>query len=589
MTTVLVPTGDESPDDEAIAHPTSWWRRLGFAAPAYLPALMIAAGGWQHRWMDEDAFINLRIVDQIFAGHGPVFNAGERVEAATSTLWIVVLVVARALFGSFASMEWITLLASLAAAVAAFAVAGKAARLMHRGEDGLVVPVGLVLVAAVAVVWDFSTSGLEMGLVWLWIAAAWYVLVYAARSTEIGGRKRAGFAVILGLAPLVRPDLALMMLCVIVAWFVMVRPRRVVFDLVAILALPVAYQVFRMGYYATVVPTTALAKDASGLHLGQGWSYAKNFIGPYRLWLTAILIAAAIIYRYLANRDRRLAIATAAMLAAGALHALYITAIGGDYMHGRLLLPAFFALAVPASITVPRLGASTTRPRTPVPRTRTRALTVIGLTGLVGVWALVSVVAFRPPKNPMSFLLSPVSDFRAASGAKLHPNDTQFGLNGNEAAALYAQGVRGYFKLTDKGPRPGLNPRAFVLTLGSIGVPAYDAGRRIWVIDIGGLAEPLAARTAPVPGRPAGHRKQIDDAWYDARFGAVATSTSPADVAARRALTCGPLPGLLEAVDAKMTPGRFFSNIWHSVAYTRLKIPNDPEVAAQQWCPPAAP
>ena len=63
----------------------SRWRRLGLAAPAYLPALMIAVGGWQHRWMDEDAFINLRIVDQIFAGHGPVFNACERVEASTST------------------------------------------------------------------------------------------------------------------------------------------------------------------------------------------------------------------------------------------------------------------------------------------------------------------------------------------------------------------------------------------------------------------------------------------------------------------------------------------------------------------------
>src|ERR1700748_1409059 len=86
----------------------------------YVPAIVIAIGGWQHRWMDEDAFINLRIIDQIFAGHGPVFNAGERVEAATSTIWIVVLVIARGLFGAFASMEWITLLASLAAAMAAF-------------------------------------------------------------------------------------------------------------------------------------------------------------------------------------------------------------------------------------------------------------------------------------------------------------------------------------------------------------------------------------------------------------------------------------------------------------------------------------
>ena len=45
------------------------------------PAVIMLAMGWHRRWMNEDAFINLRIVDQIFAGHGPVFNAGERVEA----------------------------------------------------------------------------------------------------------------------------------------------------------------------------------------------------------------------------------------------------------------------------------------------------------------------------------------------------------------------------------------------------------------------------------------------------------------------------------------------------------------------------
>jgi hypothetical protein len=36
-----------------------------------------------------------------------------------------------------------------------------------------------------------------------------------------------------------------------------------------------------------------------------------------------------------------------------------------------------------------------------------------------------------------------------------------------------------------------------------------------------------------------------------------------------------------------MTPGRFFSNIWHSVGYTTLRIPADPAVAVQKWCPRA--
>jgi arabinofuranosyltransferase len=573
--TTLVDEREDAPETA----PPSRVRRFLLAAPAYVPAAMIAVGGWQHRWMDEDAFINLRIIDQIFAGHGPVFNAGERVEAATSTVWIAVLVVARALFGAFASMEWITLLASLAAAIAAFVVAGKAMRRLHRGEDGVVVPVGLLLVASVAVVWDFATSGLEMGLVWLWIAASWFVLVTVARGGELPSRRRFAFGVLLGLAPLVRPDLGVMLVCFLVAWFVLVRPRRIMFDIVAIFALPVAYQIFRMGYYATLVPSTALAKDAGGLHFGQGWTYATNFITPYRLWLTAILVIATILYRSFANRDHRVAIATIAMLAAAAGHALYITAIGGDYMHGRLLLPAFFAFALPASAVIPLTPAREGE--------RRGQILVASVTVVATIWAVVSVAAFRPPPNPKSYLLSPISDFRAASGAKLHPEDTQFGLNGNQAAALYNRGVRGYFKLTDKAPRPSLDPNAFVLTLGSIGVPAYDAGRRIWVIDIGGLAEPLAARTAPVPGRPAGHRKQVDDAWYDARFGTPATSTSPADIAARHALQCGPIPGLLSAVDAKLTPGRFLSNIWHSFSYTRLRVPADPEVAEQMWCKPS--
>jgi arabinofuranosyltransferase len=569
----------EAPDDAPETAPPSRLRRVLLAAPAYVPAVMIAAGGWQHRWMDEDAFINLRIIDQIFAGHGPVFNAGERVEAATSTVWLAVLVIARAVFGAFASMEWITMLASLAAAVAAFVVAGKAVRRLHRGEDGVAVPVGLLLVASVAVVWDFATSGLEMGLVWLWIAGSWFVLVTVARSAELPSRRRFAFGVLLGLAPLVRPELALMLVCFLVAWFMLVRPRRLAFDLVAIFTLPVAYQIFRMGFYATLVPSTALAKDAGGLHFGQGWTYATNFITPYRLWLTAIIVVATIVYRSFAQPDRRIAIATFAMLAAAAVHALYITAIGGDYMHGRLLLPAFFAFALPASAVIPLK-------RAPVEQRRGE-MVIAGVTVVATIWAVVSVVAFRPPPNPKSFLLSPISDFRQASGAKVHPDDTQFGLNGNEAAALYARGVRGYFKLIDKTPLPSLDPNAFVLTLGSIGVPAYDAGRRIWVIDIGGLAEPLAARTAPVPGRPAGHRKQIYDAWYDARFKVPTKHDSKAEVAARHVLHCGPIPGLLAAVDAPMTPGRFFSNFWHSVSYTRLRVPADPEIAEQMWCKPA--
>jgi hypothetical protein len=189
---------------------------------------------------------------------------------------------------------------------------------------------------------------------------------------------------------------------------------------------------------------------------------------------------------------------------------------------------------------------------------------------------------FRPPHPPLIYPLAPVADWRAVSHARVKPYDSQFNLSGNEAHAEYIRGVRGFFGVTDKQPRPAIDPHAFVIVYGSIGLPAYDAGRDVFVVDLGGLAEPLAARSPPIAGRIAGHRKQIDDAWYVARFGAEQGDAKV--LAARRALTCGPLAGLLAAVDEPMTFGRFFSNLWHSVSYTRLRVPYEPRYAEAKWC-----
>jgi len=193
-------------------------------------------------------------------------------------------------------------------------------------------------------------------------------------------------------------------------------------------------------------------------------------------------------------------------------------------------------------------------------------------------------VAYRPPPVGDVFGVSPVADWRAVSGAKVVLDDGALGLNGHEAAAAYARGVRGYYGIVAKVPAAAADPNAFVLTLGSIGVPAYDAGRHVWVIDIGGLAEPLAARTDPVPGRPAGHRKQVDYAWYDARFAAPSPNDSAEVLAARRALQCGQLHELIAAVDDDLTPARFLSNLWDSFSLTRLHVPASPEEGERRFC-----
>ena len=97
-------------------------RRALQSAVLLAPSALILVLGWQRRWMDEDSFINLRILDQLFAGHGPVFNAGERVESYTSPLWLGVLALARGTLGQVMAMEWATVVTCLALSVGGFAL-----------------------------------------------------------------------------------------------------------------------------------------------------------------------------------------------------------------------------------------------------------------------------------------------------------------------------------------------------------------------------------------------------------------------------------------------------------------------------------
>ena len=133
-----------------------------------------------------------------------------------------------------------------------------------------------------------------------------------------------------------------------------------------------------------------------------------------------------------------------------------------------------------------------------------------------------------------------------------------------------------------------MDPKRLVVTLGSIGIPAFDAGRDVFIVDMAGLAEPLSARTSTVAGRAAGHRKGVDEAWYYAVLRRRRPGTGGRGrkvAAAKRALQCAPIADLLHAIDEPMTPGRFLSNFWHSPSFTKLHIPADPIQAERELCP----
>lgn len=261
-------------------------------------------GAWQRRWIADDGLIVLRTVRNLLAGNGPVFNKGERVEANTSTLWTY-LTYLGGWAGGGMRLEYVALTLSLVLSLVgvALAILGTA-RLyapLLAGRAAVMVPAGMLVYIAIPPARDFATSGLENGLVLAYLGGLWLMMVKWAQAVRTpvtldrrGGphqpvdprivhaqrdqrdvlsrRFTVGLAFLAGLSVLIRPELALIGGGFLVMMLVAARGfMSRIWIVVAGGALPVLYQIFRMGYYGLLVPSTAIAKDASGSKWGQGF------------------------------------------------------------------------------------------------------------------------------------------------------------------------------------------------------------------------------------------------------------------------------------------------------------------------------
>lgn len=537
------------------------------------PAVALVAAGWARRWTTDDGFINLRIVRQLLEGNGPVFNAGERVEAYTSPLWIAALTAGDVLLPL--ALEWVAVVVALAlGGTGMWLLCLASAELLGRPGER-VVPFGALVLLALPPVWDFSTSGLEFGLTLCWLGA---VLLVLARWAGDGATLRAGGAVVLGLGPLVRPDAALFSLAALAVVVLTDRRWRL---LAAAAALPAAYQLFRMAYFGALVPNTALAKAAEVPHWREGGAYLWNLVRPYALWapLTAVVAVAAMALR---GADRRRVLAGAALPAAGLVHAAYIVRAGGDYQHGRLLLPALVAVVAPVSVLPAR-----------------RAL--LAPAAAVAVWAAVAAATLRVDGTDVVGRTL-IADGRAAVVGFL---GVEFPVTLAEVGAGDVPvGATDGVWVDDRRLRvEGVREPTVVLR--GIGVTGYALGPDVHVFDRLGLANAVVSRFEVHRPGLVGHEKPAPPAWIVAlvvepgsgrvpagAFGSDGfavplheSSDLDADVgAARRALGCGPLAELQDAVGAPWGVGRAFENLRRSVALTRLRVPADPAAAVARLC-----
>ncbi|MDO5033137.1 hypothetical protein [Corynebacterium sp.] len=541
-------------------------------------------GGWLRRWICDDGLIVLRTVRNLEAGNGPVFNAGERVEANTSTLWQYLILFVRWLtqLDLAAIAIYLGLAFSVAAMVLGTWATAKAAR-------GVVVPAGALVYLALPPARDFFTSGLEWGLSIFYLAALWALLV---RWVRVPGNTSAYWlALWAGLSWLVRPELALYGGFVGLLLLATHRSWRAWAGIFACaLPIPAGYQFFRMGYYGLLTPHTAVAKSASESAWAYGWTYLRDLFDPYALYLPLVALALAALWRAPLRPAglRTQATVTYVMVGTALLHTLYVLRVGGDFMHGRMLLLPLFAALLPVFVL------------------RVRSALTVLVAALCAVWAVVIILRGHPTHwadYEKSISIVDERDFwtYATHREAGHPPRRLQDFTEMKLVTNYADGIRGlengdgmafiYLESEDPDvfgwgslPRDDSVDAAPTVYMVNMGMASGFAPLYVRVLDNIGLATPVAARQPRIPDGRIGHDKNLSIEWQAALAPVDLNQLPPwydKDEAkrARAALASPEFQELFASYRDPLTVERFFKNIRFALGPGRtLTLDDDPSV-----------
>ncbi|HCG2962284.1 TPA: hypothetical protein NJT28_000923 [Corynebacterium striatum] len=568
-------------------------RRYSAVASALVIGVFAFWGGFARRWISDDGLIVLRTVRNLEAGNGPVFNAGERVEANTSTLWQYLILLVR--WVTDADLSGIAIYLGLFFSVAAMFIGAWATSRAHR--TAVLAPAGGIVYLALPPARDFFTSGLEWGLSIFYLAVLWWMLVKWSRGYDNAKECASDsmpywLALWAGISWLVRPELALYGGLVGLLLLATHRGWKAWLGILAsALPLPGAYQVFRMGYYGLLTPHTAVAKSASGAAWRHGFRYLGDFVLPYALYIPILVLGGWALWTYRSSlrptRLRSQASITYLLVGAAVLHFVYILRVGGDFMHGRMLLLPLFAMLLPVFVLPLRSAVS------------------ISAALFCAVWSVVIILRGHPTDwNTYQGKINIVDerDFWTYS-VKREPGDPprserdflpmrqmeayQEGIDdlekGDALAVLYAL-PREENKYAWKGVarEPGRDepPTLYFINMG---MTSMNAPLDVRVLDNIGLATPLAARQPRIENGRIGHDKDLPSYWQAALTGVDIDSLpqwygKKETAKARQALQTSDFQTLFATYKDPLDAHRFFENIKFALTDGRtLTFSADPD------------
>jgi arabinofuranosyltransferase len=308
----------------------------------YLAAFLFFIGCFlilRRAWMSEDAFITLRHVENFMNGHGPVFNVQERVEGFTHPLWFFAVSLFRWLG---LSPKGAAILPGLVASFTALYLLLFTLRFKQDSKPGLQLNPAAAILIGTSVFIDFGTSGLETSFSYLL-----FVLYAKFLAEERWLKQPASIGLICALLTLNRPDFGIFLIVILLFILYESAKKRAGLSHLGKFLLPSfllvgGYQIFRMGYYAALFPNPFYAKSGLGTHFSQGINYLWDFCQG-TLFLPILLLVLIAIYLSRRQRDIK---ARGLILISGLLYGFFVIRGGGDFMHGRFLLPTLILITL---------------------------------------------------------------------------------------------------------------------------------------------------------------------------------------------------------------------------------------------------
>ena len=458
-------------------------------------------------WLDEDAYIPFRSLAQLQAGHGAVWNMGERVQVTTSAAWYWLLAAVNVLLHDVIGT-------AVVVTILLFVVMLALTRRIYGDTPALWFLLGSFLLSKGF--FDFTSSGHENILAYTVLLA----LYGAYRSMRPPDYKTAGprdhettgphdytpglvvrgpvvpwsdpapprqlylIAALTGLVPVVRHDLSL--LCVLPFAWLLWRERhhwRRAVVLIALAGLPLLlWTLASLVYYGLPFPNTAYAKVLRHgfaaniiLKMGLDYFYSNGCHDPLTLLVIAVAPVAA--FWKLQSWQRAFALGVV-------LYCLYLGKIGGDYFAGRFLSVPFLVAALLVadwlqSLKVPRAAAWAAL------ATTAAYLWLIPATPLLTLWG------YGRDLNTEDRLRAYAKE-QFSSGTQ----DTRAGAYSMSLAAWWRNELRAPCAV-EFGRRDGEDMHRSsdkVVLRYALGISGYYAGLNIHIVDGMGVTDPFLAQ-----------------------------------------------------------------------------------------------